>query len=332
MGRLGLIVVATAALAGCESSSDNTAQTVPTQAAPGTGTGTGAGTGGSTGGSGTGSGGTGTGSGSGTPTPAPAPSMTSTSTSASSFAQSGNTYVRGTSTTPITMVQTNSTKGSETARYDLTVNGVTYTLVGDPGNMRGDPNNFHSGSAGGNQVTLFQDEAAQNAKIINPQVTDANGMTTEFFGILGTLSDTATLPTSATYAGRGEITIDSAKGIFDDAPASTVTMDVDFASGTLTGQFDVTDGPGENSGNFDINGTAVLPMTGTVTGAEFSADVDYSGLVAITNGLNAVDAQPVQGGFFGTGGAEAVGIGLSQGDAFGSGDAVVYTRVQATKQ
>jgi len=176
---------------------------------------------------------------------------------------------------------------------------------------------------------------AQNPSTLayaNTQIDKAT-RSQQFFSIVGTPTDTANLPTAmATYSGNGEISIDTGKGAFDDAPATTVTFDADFSAGTLNGQFDVTDPAGDGSGPVDIAGSAILPMTGTIQGNTFTADVDYSELVNISNGLALVKPGSINGGFFGAAGEEAVGIGINMGKALSPNDSVIYTRIQATNR
>ncbi len=317
-------VLAVMSLAACSTNSSSTTSPSAAPTAP-----TGGSSGGATGGGSTGGGTTGGGT-----TPTPMPGITATNGAASAITQGtpGGDFVRAAGSSPLGLVQTNQATRSHWATYDLTVNGVTYNLAPAPGNSFGNPNNFHTASNGGEQVSVFLNEDLAGATIVNTQVTDASGATTQYFAVLGTLTDAASLPASASYSGIGEISIDNAKGAFDDAPATTVTMDVDFSAGTLSGQFDVSDPAGENGGNFDISGTAVLPVTGTVTGAEFVANVDYSGLASITSGVSSISAQPVTGGFFGAAADEAVGVGLSTGSSGATDDVMVYTRIQATKQ
>ena len=251
---------------------------------------------------------------------------------AQTFTQAGpgQPFVIAAGTTPITLVQTNTARTFK-ATYDLTVNGVTYNLRPSPTNTLTGSMNSHVATVGGEQVSLFLNDDVAYGKIANTQITDASG-TTQFFGVIGPLTDPANLPATASYAGIGEISVDKAGGAFDDAPASTVTLDADFTAGTLTGQFNVMDPAGDNGGNFDIAGSTTLDLTGTISGSQFTADVDYTNLLAITQGLNAITPEPVTGGFFGTAGFSAVGSGLSVGSSTGTNDAIVYTRIQATKQ
>ena len=253
-------------------------------------------------------------------------------TQAQSFTQAGpgQPFVATSGSTPMTVVQTNTAR-THKATFDLTVNGKTYNLRPSATNTLGGAMNSHSGTVGGETVTLFLNEDVAYGRIANTQITDASG-TTEYFGVLGPLTDPANLPSSATYSGLGEISVDKAGGAFDDAPNSTVTMNADFAAGTLSGQFDLSDPAGDNGGNFDIAGSATLDFTGTITGSQFSADVDYTNLIGITQGLNSLTAEPVTGGFFGSNGFSAVGSGVSVGSSTGTNDAIVYTRIQATKQ
>jgi hypothetical protein len=142
------------------------------------------------------------------------------------------------------------------------------------------------------------------------------------------------LTSTASYAGIGEISVDRAgvSPTFDDAPASTVNMSVDFGAGTLSGTFNVSDAAGD-AGGIDIAGSTTLPFTGTVSGNTFSANVDYTNLVGITTNLNSVTAaNPVEGGFYGPNGENAVGVGLSLGQSSVANDVVIYTRIQADKQ
>jgi len=269
-----------------------------------------------------------------TPPVTPTAAIGATSTQAASFMQAGagQAFVAASGSTALDLVKTNGAALTRRATYDLTVNGVTYDLRPDAKNSATNTMNFHTASQGGDTVSLFLNEDVPNGTIINTQITDASGATTQFFGVIGALTDTAELPATASYSGLGEISVDKAGGAFDDAPNTTVSFDADFTAGTLSGQFDVTDTAGDNNGNFDIAGSTTLALTGTITGSEFTADVDYTNLIGITNGLNSVNAQPISGGFFGTAGINAVGAGLSVGSSTGTDDAVVYTRIQATQQ
>ena len=321
MLRQGLSIVALVSMTACTtSSSDSNAG--GTAAAPAGGGATGGATGGSTGGA---SGGT-TG---GTTVPSFAIG------DALPFAQNPSTlaYSVAPTATSVDVARTDSgTNTPDQATYDVTINGVTYNLTPNALNKPNGANNSFEATNGSTLVTLFLNENAVNATIANTQIDKAT-RSQQFFSIVGTPTDTANLPTAmATYSGNGEISIDTGKGAFDDAPATTVTFDADFSAGTLNGQFDVSDPAGDGSGPVDIAGSAILPMTGTIQGNTFTADVDYSELVNISNGLALVKPGSINGGFFGAAGEEAVGIGINMGKALSPNDSVIYTRIQATNR
>ncbi len=103
-------------------------------------------------------------------------------------------------------------------------------------------------------------------------------------------------------------------------------------SGTLDGQFNVTDVAGDGTDIVDIAGSAILPLTGTIQGSTFSADVDYSNLTGITTGVTFLKPGTITGGFYGANADEAVGVGVSLGRSLQPNDVLVYTRIQATQQ
>ncbi len=271
------------------------------------------------------------------PPPPPAPVIPTSDAASFTQAAGANSFGLSGTPTPIGLTRTDTTGADHTATYEVTIKGVTYVLTPDAANSANNPSNFFTTTGTGKQVSLFLDNKATHASILNTRETFGSG-TKQYFSILGTLTDVASLPATAVYQGNGEISIDVAGGGFDDAPNSTVTLNADFAAGAITGQFDVSDpvGGGPNNANptanLDINGSAVLPFTGTISGNSFTANVDYTNLVGITNGLNSVSAQPVTGGFYGPAGEEAVGTGLSLGSGTVANNTLIYTRIQATKQ
>ena len=227
------------------------------------------------------------------------------------------------------------TAAAHLSTYSLVVNGQTYTLSPQAGNSATSSNNSFTGTVGATTATVFLNENKPNASIANIQLK-TGGQTQELFGIVGNATPTSTLTSlaSATYSGIGEISVDRAGAgtVFDDAPNSTATINVNFGAGTLTGSFNVTDATGDASG-IDIAGTTTLPVTGTVSGNTFSANVDHSNLVGITTGLTSIStSNPVEGGFFGPNAENAVGVGLNLGQSSVANDVVIYTRIQADKQ
>ncbi len=234
-------------------------------------------------------------------------------------------------TSSLTLTRTNQ-QAAHLATYDLVVNGVTYNLSPASSNSATSTTNSFVGSNGGTSVSLFLNENTANASIANAQLTTGSTKD-ELFGIVGNATSTSTLASiaNATYSGIGEISIDKTNGQFDDAPG-TSSMSVDFTGGTLTGSFSVSDAAGDNGGALDVAGSATLPMTGTVSGNTFSATVDYTNLIAVTNGVSSITGQPVIGGFYGPNAENAVGVGLSLGQSSVANDVIVYTRIQATKQ
>jgi len=255
------------------------------------------------------------------------------SAGAKSFAQTSSTqpYSLGPATS-FTLTRTN-TAAAHLSTYTLVINGVTYNLTPQVGNSATSTNNSFVGSVGGTNASVFLNENKPNGSIANIQLT-AGGGSNEFFGIVGNATPVSALPATATYSGIGEISVDraGAGSVFDDAPSSTVTMNVNFGTNSLTGSFNVTDATGDASG-IDIAGSASLPFTGTVSGNTFSATVDYTNLVGITNGLNSLGTiNPIDGGFYGPNAENALGVGLSLGQSSVANDVVIYTRIQADKQ
>ena len=225
----------------------------------------------------------------------------------------------------------NSPATPDQAQYKLTVNGVTYTLLPNKNNSPKGKKNSFDGVVGGNAVSLFLNNNATHATIANPQLKTASGVQ-QFFGIFGTPTEIANLPNSAKYVGIGEISIDDAGSGFDDAPGSVVTLNANFSKQTIAGKIDVTDVGGDSSASlFDINGTTLVPLTGTISGNSFEVVPDYTGLAAIT-GLNSVTNQPIGGGFYGPNGENAVAVGVSSAEATAPGDVLIYTRIQADAQ
>ena len=225
----------------------------------------------------------------------------------------------------------NSPATPDQAKYKLTVNGVTYTLLPNPNNSPTGKKNSFDGVVGGNAVSLFLNNNAAHATIANPQIQTSNGLQ-QFFGIFGTPTEIANLPNSAKYVGIGEISIDDSSNGFDDAPGSVVTLNANFSRQTISGKIDVTDVAGDSTGGvFDIDGTTLVPLTGTISGNSFEVIPDYTGLAAIT-GLQSVTNQPIGGGFYGPNGENAVAVGLSSAQAVTPGDVLIYTRIQADAQ
>lgn len=331
MIKQGLSILAVVAVSACSTSSSNSNGGGTPPAAPSggsAGTTSGGTTGGGSGGTGGGSGSTGgTTIGTGVTTGSVFPVG-----DASSFARTrgSSVYTASSATTPVSITRTNSAP-SEQATYDLTINGTTYNLVPKASNRAGSDMNSYVATVGGSSVSLFLNENSLNAGIANTQITTGNSLA-QYLSIVGTPTDAASLPASATYTGNGEISLDTGAIDFDDAPNTTVTFDADFTTGTLNGQFDVTDVAGDGTAGVDIAGSAVLPMTGTIQGSTFSADVDYTNLIGITSGLAFVKPRPVTGGFFGPNADEAVGVGVTLGRSVNPNDVLIYTRIQATKQ
>ena len=250
---------------------------------------------------------------------------------AKSFINNGSgSFTLAPGTSSMTLTRTSSNTTADQTTWQLTVGGTTYDLSPAPNNSPTSSSNSFIGSAGGTTATMFLNENSANASIVNAQLV-TGGSSEEYFGIIGDATPTGTLAGigSATYSGVGEISIDKAGGAFDDAPATTVSLNVDFGAGTLNGGFNVTDGA--EGGSVDINGTTTLPVTGTVSGNSFSATVDYTNLVGITTGMNSINSpQAVEGGFYGPNAENAVGVGLSIGQSTGANDdLLIYTRIQA---
>lgn len=262
------------------------------------------------------------------------PGTTLSTSTAKSFSQAtaSSPYVVASGNSTFSLQRTNSAPIHQ-ATFDLVINGTTYKMTPASNNSATSQTNSYVGTSGGTTASVFLNENTTNASIANIQL-DTGPQSNQFFGIVGTATPAANLPTTASYSGGGEISVDKAgpNPIFDDAPNSTVSFTADFTGGTIIGQFNVQDGSGENSGSFDIAGSATLPLSGTITGNTFTANVDYTNLIAITNGLNSVNAQAVEGGFYGANAENAVGVGLSVGTSSAANDVVVYTRIQANKQ
>lgn len=251
---------------------------------------------------------------------------------ASSYVRSRGsaTYVASSASTPVSIVRSNNAP-SELATYDLTINGVTYNLAPKDTNRPGLSTNSFVASVGGAEVSMFLNEGALNAGIASTKIVSGNSIDS-YVSIVGTPTDSTNLPAMATYSGNGEISLDTGAIDYDDAPDTTVTLNADFASGTLNGQFNVSDAAGDGTGLVDIAGSAVLPVTGTIQGSTFSADVDYKNLVGITSGLGFVKPGAITGGFYGPNADEAVGVGVTLGRSAQPNDVMVYTRIQASKQ
>jgi len=193
------------------------------------------------------------------------------------------------------------------------------------------PNNSFTDTIGGTTATLFLNENTPNASIANIRLKTGSN-TEELFGIVGSLTPVATLTSlaSASYSGLGEISIDRANGLFDDAPNSVATLSANFTSGSLNGSIAVADNTtGDNGGAFDIVGGTV-GLSGTISGNSFTLTPDYSGMTV--SGVTNINAQPINGGFYGTNAENAVGVGLSLGQSNVANDVVIYTRIQANKQ
>ena len=255
-------------------------------------------------------------------------------TTAKSFTQTSasSPYTIGAGGSAFTLTRTN-TAAAHLSTYSLVIGGVTYNLAPQAGNSSTSTNNSFVGTVGATTATVFLNENKPNASIANIQLK-TSGASEELFGIVGNATPTSALTSTASYAGIGEISVDraGASPTFDDAPASTVNMSVDFGAGSLSGTFNVSDAAGD-AGGIDIAGSTTLPFTGTVSGNTFSANVDYTNLVGITTNLNSVTAaNPVEGGFYGPNGENAVGVGLSLGQSSVANDVVIYTRIQADKQ
>ncbi len=253
---------------------------------------------------------------------------------AKSFSNTGSgTFVLAPGSSAMTLTRTSSNTTADQTSWQLTVGGTTYNLSPAPTNSATSSSNSFIGSAGGTSVEMFLNENSANASIVNAQLA-SGGTSDEYFGIIGETTPAGTLATigSAAYSGVGEISIDKAGGAFDDAPATTVTLNVDFNQAILSGAFNVSDA--SEGGSVDIVGSTTLPMTGTVSGNTFSATVDYSNLIGITTGMTSINSpQAVEGGFFGPNAENAVGVGLSVAQSpGGADDLLIYTRIQADRQ
>jgi len=256
------------------------------------------------------------------------------SNTAKSFSQTSasSPYTLAAGNSSFTLTRTN-TAAAHLSTYRLVINGVTYNLTPQTGNSATSTNNSFVGTTGSTNAAVFLNENKPNGSIANIQLK-TGGATNELFGIVGNATPVSALTSTASYSGIGEISVDraGANPVFDDAPSSTVTMNVDFGASNLTGTFNVTDATGD-AGGIDIAGSTTLPFTGTVSGNTFTANVNYANLVGITTGLNSVGTvNPIEGGFYGPNGENALGVGLSLGQSSVANDVVIYTRIQADKQ
>jgi len=254
-----------------------------------------------------------------------------TATQAKSFAQtsSGAPFTTGGGASTFTLTRTNS-NAEHLSTYDLTINGVTYNLSPAPGNSSTSSNNSFFDTKNGTTATVFLNENLPNASIANVQLSNS-GASEQLLGIVGDRTPAATLTTiaNATYTGIGEVSIDRANGLFDDAPNSVANLTANFTGGTLNGSINVIDNAtGENGGAFDIVGGSI-GLSGTISGNGFTLTPDFSSMNV--NGVTNISAQSIDGGFYGTDAENAVGVGLSLGQSAVANDVVIYTRIQATK-
>ena len=232
--------------------------------------------------------------------------------------------------------------------YELTVNGTTYTLNPVSSNVNGGLNNEFNTTVGGQTISLFLTETSSAARIANAQIDNGTNKD-NFFGIFGTLTAPANLPSGVVSFGgsnlsSGEVSVDNRAGGNDDATISNIALSINFgaSSNNVSGSFDFADAGGDGRGSgIDIDTSGIGTQTISFNNGNLNGNTFTIGNVDLTPLENAISGSlpsaslndaTITGGIFGDAGDVAAGTSISLGQSTGGGnDLVVYTRIIAVK-